>query len=74
MKVNEIINEMSDEDIIGDTGEKPVLSPEMLKRKAADQAKIKAQRDASRRAGPSRLRGRGRGANVGVDIKAPGNM
>lgn len=62
MKVEEIL-EMSDDDIRGDTGEKPVraLSPEMEKRKKLDQAKIKAERDMSRRAGRSRLRGRGRG-------------
>jgi len=61
MKVEEIF-EMTDDDIVGDTGEKPVrLSPEMQKRKAADQAKIKAERAFSRRSGGSRLRGRGRG-------------
>ena len=63
MKVEDILNEMNDDDIISDTGEKPVrkLSPEMEKRKAADLAKAKANRDMSTRSRGSRLRGRGRG-------------
>lgn len=60
MKVNDIL-EMSDEDVIGDTGEKPVLSAKMQLRKKADQAKIKARMDAERGSRGSRLRGRGRG-------------
>ena len=60
MKVEEIL-EMSDEDIVGDTGEKPVLSDKMQKRKAADLAKAKAERDWGRGRRGSRLTGRGRG-------------
>ena len=79
MKVEDILNEMSDEDVIGDTGEKPAQSPEEKKAawmKANDEkvAAMRADRDANRRAPRSRLRGRGRGTGGGVNIKAPGNM
>jgi len=64
MKVEEIL-EMTDDDIISDTGEKPVrLSPDMEKLKKMDQAKIKARMDASRSSRGSRLRGRSRGTGA----------
>lgn len=56
MKISEILE-------MDDMEDRPVkkLSPEMEKRKQADQDKIRAERNWNSRSGGSRLRGRGRG-------------